>query len=1142
MKRFLTVFLVLCLLLACSVTQVTAEDVDTSAATTNVDVVIVLDHSYQMGSWGSKEKNPSTSYFDFNGYRMDAVAMLVGMLDMDGSRVAIVPFNESPFSGNGTDVLDTLVTVDDDVKRLDLIKKVYNTNGNVRNGANIGAALMRALQILNDRTDEEKAKNRPMIILLSNGLNYGPGKVREDLRWNGTTITDNGVHTYKGIDELDKLTREAVECAKKLDIPIYTVSMQDKNIKNDNGYGYSMADISKLTKLKNGSFEVKAGKATELPEFFSYVLADRIGSSVHLAEPKPVENEKNTYEVYIPILNSSVHEANIIIPIKIDDKKNNQRKDISAIDSSKFKVYNGDESIGIADGWQTLKDPRGSFAIVKIRKPQSTGIWRLRFESETKPSDDIHFNVLYNYDLKLSATVTAAGGVTSDFYKNEKLNLKAFFITGNGEKCEDSALYTDYSGQPGYEEWTTIRATWGMYPADENGNLLSETPVREGTMDADPVSKLFEAKADFSSNPPKSGNYLVIIHAAGAGLDRQVEIPIKLKNHEPVSHDYIDTIYVNRISTKLSEEERQASWTVPGTSGELKEIAPQNAVDGAELIIYDPDGDELNYSVLRVEEGQREEEQAAVLDHDPNTGKIKYHTKQGENNGVKGGTASYYLDYNDNDGGSGTIKIVLTVFSERDDLIKAYEPEIKLYDPRPDPNNETYSFMKNAPLKVSVRLKEKNGSVYAPPELISAIDGKLTITDTMRNENLVNSIPMEPNGDALEYTLESTGNKETELQISVNVFPWEQAYVKTANVPNANSPKKTNTATDAETQELTINCDGKRVPGFLQLLPIIGKETPDLNDETLPEDKEEAEKRLVIAAPLFTDDDGDILTYDAPVFVKPGTDEKMDDTAIHADEADEENTWVIRVDGSSTGLFHYFFNSEMHLTVRDGDGKEETYTRTITVVDLYNKMLTYLAILGIAILALIILALIIHQIRKPVFPVLKVTIREEPSLFVTSSANLSPVKSWMDMNRIGVDSDLAAKHNVSMEYLQNIILRPLRSKTAIGFRVKKPIPGHEVLLDDVIMKPKKWHDWRVGQEVGIRCTGGEGMIALKLDLPDGDGDDPGQDMFDDTGDWSDVNEFSAMTTSSTKRGRKVKNQPAPAEEESFTGGSDDFDF
>ena len=148
------------------------------------------------------------------------------------------------------------------------------------------------------------------------------------------------------------------------------------------------------------------------------------------------------------------------------------------------------------------------------------------------------------------------------------------------------------------------------------------------------------------------------------------------------------------------------------------------------------------------------------------------------------------------------------------------------------------------------------------------------------------------------------------------------------------------------------------------------------------------------------------------------------------------------------------------------------------------------------------------------------------------------------MNRIGVDSDLAAKHNISVEFLQNVIIRPLRSKTMIGFRVKKPIPGHEVLLDDVIMKPRKWHTWQVGQEVGIRSAGGEGMVALKLDLPDGEDDVPGQEIFDNSDDWSDAGDFgTTASTSSTKRGRKVERKAAPAEEETFSsGGSDDFDF
>ena len=376
------------------------------------------------------------------------------------------------------------------------------------------------------------------------------------------------------------------------------------------------------------------------------------------------------------------------------------------------------------------------------------------------------------------------------------------------------------------------------------------------------------------------------------------------------------------------------------------------------------------------------------------------------------------------------------------------------------------------------------------------------------------------NGDALEYIVETTGNKEAEWSINLTVNPFEHSQV--IHIPGSSDPVA------AETENVTINCDGKKVPGFLSSL--VGADTPD-----------DDPARIVTIKGLFTDKDNDRLEYDEPRFIDPATGEAIEPEVIHAEKAGEgeDAVYTIVVSGETTGLFNFTKGGEMHLTARDGDGRTADYIRKVTIVDLYNKMLTYIVIIIIGLIVLIILYLIILQIRKPVFPKLNMTIREEPSLYESGSETLSPVKSSTNINALGVDSDMANKHGISMELLQNIIVKPLRSRMSVGVLCKKPAPGHEVMLEDVRMKPKKAYTWKVGQELTVRSENGEGLVAIKLeDRPDTD-----ETYEEFKGDeWSEIDE-NAASRGGKKHSRKAERKAPPVEEEQSTSGSsDDFDF
>ena len=1093
-KRALTVILALCLMLG--IVSFAAAETDNST-TAGIDVVVVLDMTNSMK--GDSGNDPYS-------YRVDATAMLIGMMDMDGSRVAIVPFASVP--GKPKEIID-FTDISDSLTREDLIRKIYNEYPDkTQKDTNIGAALMKAEQMLLNRPDQT---NSPMIVLMTDGKNDisgengGAGKIRiNSLRWENNEIVDKGIEPYDTMTA-DIVTREAFNCAKANHIPIYTVALGQEAETVATSSGVSLAEISSGT----GALEcqkVNLEEADKLPAFFAKLLANQIGSSVeYTTAPKPVEGKADTYEVRIPILNREVLEANIILPVKPPRKT--VKGSISEIDHTSFELLDSNgNKVNFSEGVTIHKDfGYNHFAMIKIREPENPGMWTLRFTSATAP-DNVSFNVLYKYNIKFNAEIENVNG-SDEYYKADSINLKARFVDGNENPVWDSALYAEHTGD-GYEPWMTIRSEWKLYRA-ANGNITGE-PLKTSMLSANTDENLFETTIDLTEGGKvKSGSYMLVITASGAGLERNVKIPLELKNHPPVAHSETKDIHVNSIDTT-----KQETWTVEGTSGEWEKKAWE--------IVTDQDDSELRFSLTPVGEAAS----VAVLNLDESTGVISFQTVRDTavtEEKVKAGTAEYKLTYNDQDeGGKGNITISLNIISDVDPFVEKYEPEVSINNQITDGSTPS-ELKKNTPVTVTLRLKDRENGTYADESFLNLLNYSIDIADQKSGEPIVSGgeLVLNDSRDGLEYKAESTGNKEAEWKINLHVSYFD-TISRILQIPNNNSPIPVPASENVE-----INCDGERVPGFLASL--IGADTP-----------EDDPSRTVKLQGLFKDEDGDKWSHEDPVFRDPATGEIMDKNVIRYEKTgEEENTvYTIHVSGESTALFRYMLNSEMHITAKDGDGKTGEYVRTITIVDLFNKMLTYLLIILIAIAVLVIICLIVHQIRKPVFPKLNMTIREEPSLYDSGSEPLSPVKSSTNLNALGVDGDMANKHGISMELLQNIIVRPLRSRTSVGVTVKKPAPGHEVMLEDVKLKPKKSYTWKIGQELLVHSENGEGLVAVKLE----DRTDSDENYEEFTGDeWSEIDE-STEQRGGRKHSRKAERNAAPAEEQQNSGSSDDFDF
>ena len=1169
MKRILSMLLLACMIWSCVFSMGLAEDeatgpentggqlgeMEDQAAAQGVDLVIVLDMTNSMDNY---EMN------DVHNYRFDAAAMLIGMLDMNGSRVAVVPFANEPLP-QYEESLMKWTDVSDSVERSNIVGIIYNME--TRGDTNSGTALMKANQLLDNRGE---SKNDPMIVLLTDGENSMKDdngnpreRVTKPLRVVDGRIQEGTAPEYYTKEDTDMIAKEAAQYARDHGYPIYTVALStSKNTVPQNGL--SLEQISQITGVDGrGSIEVTKDNANQLPVKFAEILADRIGSSVQMTMKPTYNDEKKRYEVLIPIVNASIKETNVVLMVKPLD---NDKNDVIKPDTIRIEVDGQEPKPG---SWETLKavqrngNTNGHYVMVKIRPQGISGKWMMSYECNGEDLDDISFNILYNYDIKLDAGVTA-NSQSQTFYKNDVLHLEAYFRKAdeNGTLSDDANLYADHRADfegTEYVDDVNIVSTFTIYKWDNANQHVAEPVVLDQPMNGNTTGKKFEADFDLKSISPllRAGDYVVEFKADGAGLKRSRMIPFHITNREPeptvakADDIYVYTEPATLIVNKEFGENKEDSWKVETTSGSLSKTADR--------IVTDTDGDKLVFYDLVAVDGV---DQAAMmyLDEDRNT--IRYETKMDANGQkVKAGTAEYWLFYDDQDGERNfeqKVKLVLNIESQTDELASGCQPVVKIYDKN---GNETGNFLKNQPVTIKVGLCKKDESGNLTNEydlgLLKDLQPSITVKDngTLSGISLQSDEP-EEEGDLLVYKVESTGNKQATWTVSLNISAFTVSP-ETITIQNNYAPKPK--ADDTAQVDLYWGRNWK--------LPLVGDMFRDntsdsdtdfaVTAEGLTESKKQDEKKdaivyVTIDGQMFGDADGDVLTYGLPRFYnKDGEElepEKIKVEPVGDIGADGSGTYRIVYSGESTGwLMDWSFDAEMRITATDGDGKTGVYIQKFTVTNVRNQeKFLNLVVLAFVIL-LTILILIVHQARKPKFPTLNLTIREEPSLFNTSSETLSPVKKPTNVNAMGVDGDMAARHNISMEMLQNIIIRPIRSQSAVGVVCKKMFGGHEITLEDVALKPKKQHTWRLEEELVIRNINGEGMVAIKLEDKRGEDNEEfsGGGDFGDENEWVDNNTgFADNTYSGGKHTRRVKRKAAQTEEnQSFTNDNNDgFDF
>lgn len=649
-KSFGIRLLLVCLLLLTmlNASYAVADDVGADDRNPSNDIVIVLDQSNSM------------SNADPQNRRLDAAQMIVGMCDMENSRVAIIPF-----AGKIQASADMgFVPINEAESRLNKMNAISGLTRLVGD-TDLGNALNLAVKLLLEREDKT---NNPMIIALTDGENSFLNNADSDdiYLWdrNSNTYQKTKVYNYGAtVDNAKsnngvKINAEtqqnnAMAAAKANGIPIYTVALKDPQ-KKDTQYIDGLRNLSDQT---NGDFhliDIQNDGADTLPRIFGEMFASQIGSSLlEQLSPQPVSGAENRYSVNLPILNQSVLEANVYIPL-------------ATIDATTLRLYDAGGTDRTRGATDVVYLESNNFVLYKICSPRTLGNWTLEFslKEDAASVSSISFSLLYNYDITFKTRVgnTSANlqepGAGLTVGKNEHLFISSSFYelddaTQTEVPSRDMNLYAVRDG----DEWETIRATCELRDAHGNlyytGQMISDE-VRQFTLDINLPSA---CQTGEGFNSLRAGAYQLTVKVEGAGLRRENNIALDIVNNAPVQLlSGSERILVNDPSDPATTSVQQgvplnlASFVSDPDNDKLVcQFSPQNNAD-AILKVY----------AVEQEDGTVEAFYDTVMD-----------TTAGK---IKSGTAEYILTVTDSpDGTTLTIPFTFDVVSVADSTMSAFQ-------------------------------------------------------------------------------------------------------------------------------------------------------------------------------------------------------------------------------------------------------------------------------------------------------------------------------------------------------------------------------------------------------------------------------------------------------------------------------------
>lgn len=354
-----------------------------------VDAVIIIDVSTSMNqSEAARLENRAGSKIYDAAY--DAATMFIQMCEMNGSRVAVVPFADGVYTtqeSTGSYEWCTLRSISDLDTRNELVSAVRKLRS--ANNTDLGPAMQTAYELLAGSRDDAEA-NKPMILLLTDG---------------SVGIFEGG---YKQMDKTEASEKQAEEYARlsrEAGINIYCIGLESENYNGDNLKTYT----------NNPEKVYKTTDVAELPRIFNEIFADQIGARV-IEDIDWTENEDGTVTLDINIPNRSILEANVILSVE----ENAEQPEVY---DPQGQYANNADNVTIFGG--------KSYQIVKIQNP-AVGVYRITYRPENVGAIKVSLVANYKVQYQLES-VTEAG-------KNSSVTIDGYFVE-NDQHSDDTALY-----------------------------------------------------------------------------------------------------------------------------------------------------------------------------------------------------------------------------------------------------------------------------------------------------------------------------------------------------------------------------------------------------------------------------------------------------------------------------------------------------------------------------------------------------------------------------------------------------------------------------------------------------------------------------------------------------------------------------
>lgn len=712
--------------------------------------------------------------------------------------------------------------------------------------------------------------------------------------------------------------------------------------------------------------------ADTLPRIFGEMFASQIGSSLlEQLSPQPVSGAENRYSVNLPILNQSVLEANVYIPL-------------ATIDATTLRLYDAggtDRTRGATDVVYLESD---NFVLYKICSPRTLGNWTLEFslKEDAASVSSISFSLLYNYDITFKTRVgnTSANlqepGAGLTVGKNGHLFISSSFYelddaTQTEVPSRDMNLYAVRDG----DEWETIRATCELRDAHGNlyytGQMISDE-VRQFTLDINLPSA---CQTGEGFNSLRAGAYQLTVKVEGAGLRRENNIALDIVNNAPVQLlSGSERILVNDPSDPATTSVQQgvplnlASFVSDPDNDKLVcQFSPQNNAD-AILKVY----------AVEQEDGTVEAFYDTVMD-----------TTAGK---IKSGTAEYILTVTDSpDGTTLTIPFTFDVVSVADSTMSAFQCATTVSGVDTDGTAD-----KNSDIVFEMSLKNTDGT----PDHTGAIQGysgHIYINDAV-GAGRVADIEMLPDKTGAKLVgVYHTGNAGASLSAVCTYKYGEYAVPQQDATFDIVIPNSAPVPDEEVLKALTTTYTCDPLPAFLSFL-----ETPTPQEE-----------RTLDLTQLFVDADHEAgLIYADPV-LKDEAGNTVSSLAVNRSDN------LVVITASTPG------SAVLTLSATDGDGETATIHLSIRSISLIQK---WLMILVIAIIAVVLLFILYMVTRPRFFRGIRLSVYANNTLTPYQYAEGIGGQKAVSLGRY-VNEPLALQDaGVTLEDLNQLSIKPMRGK------------------------------------------------------------------------------------------------------------------